>query len=460
MKLRRVLPWCLLVGGIGLAAGLGWYGWRWYCAPVAPVIDLTEDDSALVAAVEQARQQIRQDPYSGAAWGHLGKLLRAAGYVEPAVRCLAEAERLDPRNPRWPYLQGDALARRDPDAALPHLRRAVDLCGDRDAETVAPRLRLAEVLLAKGEGDEAEVQLQRALEAEPDNPSVSLYLGILAFDRATEGESAQKLLEASRKHFLRCRHSPWTQQRACAQLAAVCQRLGDTKAAAEFSQKAGTLPRDLHWPDPFVMEYLQLDVGRASRFRIIERLEAQGRFADAVFQLREMVEQNPDYKTYVGLGKDLAQVGNVAEAEQALRSAIQLAPENAQAYYLLARVQWSRAQQEREQAKAQEAFAAAAANARQVLQRRPDHALAHLVLGMAVKALGKREEAMASLQRAVQCAPELSDPHLYLGEMLLEDGQTDEARKHLEQAVQLARPDDPRPRAALERLRAAAKKRD
>jgi tetratricopeptide (TPR) repeat protein len=452
MKLPRVLLGGLLVAATGLAAGLGWWGWRWYRAPAPPVFDMSEDDPALVAAVEQARQKIRQDPYSAAAWGHLGKLLRAAGYVEPALPCLAEAERLDPRNPCWPYLQGDALARRDPDAALPHLRRAADLCGRQDAQTVAPRLRLAEGLLAKGDGDEAEAQLRRALEAEPDNPAVYLFLGILAADRDD--------LETSRKHLQRCLHSPWTRQRACVQLAAVCQRLGDAKAAAELSQKAATLPRDTHWPDPFVMDYLQLDIGRTSRFRVIERLEAQGRFADAVVQLREMAEQAPDYKTYVALGQNLAQAGNLPEAEQALRTAIQLAPENAQACYLLARVQWGRAKQEREQAKAQEAFAAAAANARQALRHRPDYAPAHLVLGMAEKSLGKRDLALASLQQAVRCAPELSDAHLYLGEMLLEDGHTDEARQQLEQAVQLAAPDDPRPRAALERLQGAGKKRD
>jgi tetratricopeptide (TPR) repeat protein len=450
MKLPRLLLGGLLVVGAGLAAGLGWWGWRWYSAPVPPVLDLDPDDTALVASVEQARLKIRQDPYSGAAWGHLGKLLRAAGYDEPALRCFAEAEQLDPRNPRWPYLQGDALARPDPDAALPHLRRAVDLCGDGNAQTVAPRLRLAQVLLAAGDGDGAEVQLRRALEAEPDNPAAYLYLGILAADRDD--------LEASRKYLLRCLHSPWTRQHACVQLAAVCHRLGDARAAAEFSRKAATLPRDTHWPDPFVMEYAQLDVGRASRFRIIERLESQGRFADAVLQLRELADQHQDYITYATLGKDLAQAGNGSEAEQALRAAIQLAPENAQAYYLLARVQWGRAGQERDQAKAQEVFAAAAGNARQALQRRPDHALAHLVLGMAEKSLGKRDLALASLQKAVRCGPELSDPHLYLGEMLSEDGHTDEARRQLEQAVQLAAPDDPRPRAALERLRGAGKK--
>jgi cytochrome c-type biogenesis protein CcmH/NrfG len=77
---------------------------------------------------------------------------------------------------------------------------------------------------------------------------------------------------------------------------------------------------------------------------------------------------------------------------------------------------------------------------------------------MAVKSLGERDEALASLRTAVRCDPELPEPHLYLGEMLLEDGHTGEAREHLEQAVQLAGPDDPRPRAALERLQGSGKK--
>jgi tetratricopeptide (TPR) repeat protein len=396
-------------------------------------------------------------PARGPARGQLGQLLRAAEeYGEQAGVCFAQAERLDPDNPRWPYLQGEILGQRDPDAALPYLRRAVDLGDRQDAENLALRLRLAELLLAKGEDEEAEANLQRALERNPDDPSLHLERGLAAFARDD--------LAASRDHLLRCQDSPFTRQRACSQLAAVCQRLGDEDAAADFSRRAATLPRDAHWIDPYLAECLQLAVGKPSRFRKAEQLEAQGRLQEAVAQLRALLAESADYRAYVALGKDLGQLGDSRGAEEAFQAATWLAPEKTQAYYYLARLAWGQAEQhwrqdsDHTQALAQ--FRTAADHARRALVCKPDHAMAHMILGLSLKYLDRRDEALASLRSAVACGPDLAYPHLYLGEMLAEDGQEAEGRHHLEQAVRLAPADDPQPRAALERLAATDKKPD
>jgi tetratricopeptide (TPR) repeat protein len=455
-KSRRVLRVVLLLGGF-LAAGLGWWGWRWVTVPAPPEVPLAEADPALAGAIEAARKKVRQQPYSAATWGQLGKLLRAAeDYGEQAGICFAQAERLDPANPRWPYLRGEGLVQRDPDAALPYLRRSVQLGAAQDANNLAPRLRLAEAHLAKGQYEEAEANLQSALLRNPDDPSLYLDLGLVAFARDD--------LEASLAYLLRCQESPFTRQRACAQLAAVCQRLGDAAAAAEFSRRAIALPRDAHWIDPYLAECLQLAVGKSSRFRAIEQLEAQGHFQEAVQQLRTLVAESADYRAYVALGKDLGQVGDYQGAEEALQTAAWLAPEMTQAYYYLARLSWGQAEQrwrqDSDSTRALAQFRAAADYARQALARKPDHAMAHMILGLSLKYQGQRAEALASLRTAVACGPDLAYPHLYLGEMLAAEGQEAEARAHLEQAVRLAPPDDPQPRAALERLGAAGKKPD
>jgi tetratricopeptide (TPR) repeat protein len=209
---------------------------------------------------------------------------------------------------------------------------------------------------------------------------------------------------------------------------------------------------------------MQLAVGKPSRFRSAEQLEAQGRFPEAVVQLRALVAEAADYRAYVALGKDLGQLGDYRGAEEALQTAAWLAPEKTQAYYYLARLSWGQAEQrwreDTDPARALSLSRAAADHARRVLARKPDHAMAHMILGLSLKYLEQRAEALASLRTAVACGPDLAYPHLYLGEMLAEDGQEAEARTHLEQAVRLAPPDDPRPRAALERLGAAGKKPD
>jgi tetratricopeptide (TPR) repeat protein len=449
MKMKRSILWFALLGAIVLLGGVGgWYLWRRAAAPVPPEVSLTDADPALVKAVGEARDQVLQHPYSVTSWGQLGKLLSAEEHKTEAVRCFAEAERLEPNNPRWPYLWADALLPRDPDAALPHLERAAALCSRSDADNIVPLLRLAELLLDQQRNDEAALHLHRALEQEPDNPSIQLDLGILALARGA--------LDESKTHLLRCQHSPFTQQKACAQLAEVHQRLGDATAAAEYGQRAASLPHDAHWIDPYVREYLQMAVGKPSRFRTVERLEGQGNLPEAVAELQEILVDGPDYRAYVGLGKDLAQMGNATGAEQAFRAAMKLTPENAQAYYQLSKLLWAQAEQrwkkESERPQALEQFRSAADLARQALARKSDHALAHMYLGLSLKYLGQHEDAMASFRTASRCSPELADPHLHAGELLLEDGKEDEARRELELAAQLAKPDDPRPRAALARL--------
>jgi tetratricopeptide (TPR) repeat protein len=446
---RRFLVILILLLLLLVSAALGWHGWRRYSAPMPPEIEATDVAPALAEALATARRTVQQEPYSAAAWGELGKLLRECGLVEKAATCFAQAEQLDPKSPLWPYLQGEALLLHDPDAALPHLRRAVSLCDRVDPDNLAPRLRLAELLLTQGAYEEAEVQLHRALEIEPDNPNVHLNLGLLAYARDD--------LETSRRHLLRSRHSPFTQQKANAQLAVVCRRLGDAPAAADYSLQARTLPHDISWPDPFRALSSRTLLGKQARLEYLDRLHTQKRHAEAVQLLRDMqAEQGPDYQISVALGQNLAELGQVSEALDALGEAIRLSPESVMAHYYRSKVFWALAEQAGRPGgdpdRARELYRSAAADAQKAIDYKADHAQAHLMLGLCLEHLGHHPEALTALRRAVQCAPDFCDPALHLGEALAKGGQPTEARVYLERALQLARPDDPRPRAALKRL--------
>ena len=442
IRLAALLLVCLLL------ASAGWYGWRVYAAPTPPEISLAQVDSSQAEALTSARREVLRSPYSAAAWGELGLLFRDCTLVEQSLACFFQAERLAPADPRWCYLQGEQLAASDPDAAQQHLRRAVRLGAKADPDNIAPRLRLAEVLLAKGDYEEAGVQLQAALEIDPDNPNVYLELGLLAL--------ANNDLDAGQRHLLRCQRSPFTQQRACSQLAALCQRKGNATAAAEFTRRAQSLPKDIPWRDPFRSQTLPTALSKANRFHFVDRLIAERRFEEAVDLLREMGREGPDFRISLTLGGSLAELGKQQESLEALSTALRLAPENVYAHYYRSRILWSQGEQLLRQsgseAKARELLQAAAEDARAALQRKPDHALAHMVLGLSMKRLQRRREAVDSLRTAVQCGPDLAEPALFLGETLAEDGQTADARRYLEQAVRLAKPDDSRPRAALARL--------
>ena len=87
-----------------------------------------------------------------------------------------------------------------------------------------------------------------------------------------------------------------------------------------------------------------------------------------------------------------------------------------------------------------------------MLVGKPDHAFAHLYLGLALNRLGKPQEGLLELRQAVRYSPESVDPHLHLGEALVAAGERKEGFAHLDRAVELAGEDDPRPQKARERL--------
>ena len=454
-KRRRFVIAILLVLLLGsTAAAWGWWWFRRPRPPAPPEIALEDVDPQLAEAIQAARAKVIENPKAAEAWGGLGKLLRISNYREQAGVCFARAEELSPDNVRWPYLRGEALLLSDPEAGLPHLRRAVEIYEKvSKPETVAPWLRLAEVLLALGRYDEAEVPLRRAQELDPDDASVRLNLGLLAYFRDD--------LEESRSQLLRCLDNPCTEKKANIHLAMIAERLGESTEAANRSRRAENLPADRAWPDAFLLECLRLAKGKQARFQYVEQLEALGRHREAVEVLQEMIDGQPDYRAYVGLGTNLALLGDFPRAEQALRAAIDLTPDNTRACYLLSRLLYVRAElmwsKDSDRAKAEALFGEAAKYAREALARKPDHAQAHMFLGMSLKHLGQRSKALASLRMAVRCGPELPDPHLHLGQLLAEDGQLAEARVQLEKAAELADPKDKRAREALKRLDANEK---
>jgi tetratricopeptide (TPR) repeat protein len=426
---------------IVFAGAAGWYGWRRYTAPMPPEIAREGLDPELAEAIEAARRKIQSDPYSVQCWGDLGKLLRAAQLYPEAVACFAQAEKLEPTNPRWPYLQGEALRLSNNSAALPPLQRAAAGAGNLDS--IAPFLRLAEVCLALGKNDEAEKQLRRALEVEPDDPTVHYTLGLLALARDNLSDSLD--------HLKHCEHSPITRRKACIQLAAVYRRMGRTQEADDYGRKADTLPPDRNWIDSFLSGVPT--VGRRARIEEISNLEKRKEYRTAVEQLNTLIQEKPDYGLYVALGRDLYELNDFNGAEQALRSAIAMDSKKFAANHELSRVLWTQAdQQERSNPKqARAKYQEAAACARRALASRPNHPMSYVILAMSLRRLGKRQEALDNLRTALQCNPNLFDAHLYLGETLAEAGQIAEARASLERACELS-PDNPRPRAALAKL--------
>src|SRR5438045_4158744 len=69
-----------------------------------PQPDLAGADPEAVELIERTRSQLLARRRSADAWGKFGMVLRAHGFAAEANECFSEASRLDPAEPRWPYL--------------------------------------------------------------------------------------------------------------------------------------------------------------------------------------------------------------------------------------------------------------------------------------------------------------------------------------------------------------------
>ncbi len=207
MKSRRLALLTLLAVTTGIAAGVAWF--LWYPSakpPEPPDINLDGTEPAVAHVIQKAQTAVRAKPRSAETWGHLGLVLRAHSYNEESNVCFAEAERLDPKDPRWPYLQG--LYQHQLDAAVPLIERAVNLCDGSAPDNTAPRLLLAETLLSRGRLADADAHLSKVRQRTPDDVRLNFDLALLAFARDDTEGCIRHLTLVSSSPFARKKGTP------------------------------------------------------------------------------------------------------------------------------------------------------------------------------------------------------------------------------------------------------------
>jgi tetratricopeptide (TPR) repeat protein len=425
-------------------------------APSPPEVPDDGNEPAVAAAVRLVRERVLKEPRSSDAWGDLGKVFLANDLAAESRACFAQADRLDPRNPRWPYFLGElTVSRGDRSEAVAYLRRAVELGAREDPGNVTARLLLAETLLALGQLDEAEAEFGRVLARQPDDVRAHLGLGRLA--------AAREDWETSRSHLLRCLDSPRARQKASVQLAAVCQRLGDAAGADKYRTQAERLPPDGPWDDPYLAESAGWAVSKRNRLAQLKQLEWTGRFAEAAAVARQLAEDFPDdFFPRLALARDVEELGDHQRAKESLRDALRLAPDNVQVRYYLSRVLVAEGEElsrqgDGDRARAADLFREAAEQARRVVAVRADFGPAYVELGLALKHLGERAAAVEGLRQAVRCNPESAQFHYQLGDALADEGQEAEARHHLEEALEFGEAEARWRPAAAARLAALKK---
>lgn len=427
-----------------LLAGGGWWAWRWWSAPAPP--ELPGDwEPVVFRFLESLRAKVVQAPRSADAWGEFGMALFGNGQNELAYTCLVQAEKLDPGSPIWPHLQAIKFHRDDNmEATIACLQRAVPNCEARDRDNAVPRLLLAELLLDRYQTESAQAHARAVLVREPDNAWAHYLMGAIA---GAHGDT-----EASLKHLTQAAVSRHLRRKAYQQLAVTYRRLEQESVAAEFAAKAGQLPKDPDWPDPYYLRAMQTMRGTKQHWQAAVEASQVGRPDESLRHYRDVAEETKDPPAQARLGKALLEAGELELAERVLRAALAAQPEMVQAQQQLGLVLMELGESLSGEA-AQAKFREAAAAALQALTRQPEHAAAHWVHGLALRRLGQKQEAIAALQKAAELRPERYQYHWHLGEALAEDGRRDEGLRQLQLAVDLAPTNDRRPAEALARLR-------
>lgn len=404
-----------------LALALWWWpnrGHRLGASVPIPEVSLTGLAPEAARLIQAQMDEVRRSPGQGERWGRLGGILKSCGFPTEAATCLAEAGRLSPRDPRWPYLRG-SLPGED---SIALWRRAAELAG-RTPEI--PRLRLARALFEAGRWDEARAVAEGVLRDTVDCPPALL---LLAQVHQARGEWAAAVEQARA-----CADSPMTGRAAATLLAVAQRRLGDPAAAERAARQAAARPPDVSWPDPYEEEVLGW---RNDPRSLSDRAQAHllgGRPEAALPLIDRLVRNHPDFaETWLLLGRVQYLRKQPAEAEATLRKHLAMDPSSVNGHFQLGM-----------SLLAQQKLAEAAESFRQAIALKADSGPAWFNLGFVLARLGRTRDAVEPFRQAIRHNPEKIDSYFLLADLHVQLGEPEEAARLAGLAAQID-PDDRR----------------
>ena len=407
----------LVLLAIVVLAGAGAVGYfafrpRKVTLPVFPRDGL---DAEVAALIETACAGIKSNPGSADAWGHLGMVLFAQNMYTPCIGVFAEAEKQDPRDPRWPYFGGLALMLERPKEGIVRLEHAAALAPG----NFHVRLRLAEQYLKLQRIEESDALFSELSREDPAHARILLGHGQILSHRGRWQEALGPLKAAA--------NDPTARRSARVALAEAHARMGNAAEAEAQRKLADTVAPDLDWADPFFDEASVFRTGLQPRIDLALDMMKKGQLREAHGLLIEVLRDHPQSdEALLTLAKVLIATNQLAPAENTLRHAIAINPRLIDGHYFLGQIAFLRTD-----------FSAAEQHFRQTTELKPAYGQAHALLGECRLKQGNRPGAITAFRTAVRYLPDLAAAHIDLGALLLEDGKAEEARKHLEMAVRL-----------------------
>jgi tetratricopeptide (TPR) repeat protein len=306
--------------------------------PEIPAVNIDGADPAIAKLVREVHGTLEKSPRSGTLWGRYAMVLHAHGFSDAAHICYDAAARLDPKNPKWPYLEGclHQIGPGGSEAALPYFERAVKL----SAPDTLARVRLADALLELGRLDEAQQEYFAILSVQEQDPQAQLGLGRVAVARRQYRE-ALRYLQAVSEH-------PRVKKTAWALLANVYNRLGDQASAVLARKRLAEMPPDVSRPDEPLKQLSQLEVGVHAELVKAQALMEQDRIPEMLALVEGTVHRYPySFEAWDALSIACVMSEDPDGAERAAKKSIQLVPRNSGAWLGLGNILiWERRYQD------------------------------------------------------------------------------------------------------------------
>jgi len=392
--------------------------------PPVPPLALDALPAAARERVAAAQQRAAAEPASAEAAGSVAMLLHSYDQFDLAEPWYRRATELDPAAFDWPYLLGVVQAERGLREDAAHTLRAATLKRPRD---VPARLKLADVLLARGDLDASAALYEELRKEHPELPQAHHGAGRVEAARGRPAAAAERFRRAT-ELFAGYGAAYYALGLAYRDLG----RADDARAALRLYEAHRMEAPALD--DPVLTRVLQLKTGPLARLAEGVRLGKEGDLEGARREHEAALAADPSLvQAHVNLISLYGRLGRGDEAERHYRSAVALSPGLAEAHYdygvLLV--------QQRRTREAAEAFERA-------LAINPNYAAAHNNLGSMLEAEGRAAEAEGHYRAAIANDPTYRLARFNLGRTLVAQRKLPEAIAELEKT--LVPEDDETPR--------------
>lgn len=406
-------------------------------------------DPPIVEIAGLKRRALLANVRNGTAWGEYGMVFDAHERFDESKVCYQTAMQFAPQDARWPFLLGQIYREEDTERCIALYRQSSQCELATPSARVAINMTLADYLMQHERRAEAQEITRRVFEMDRNNPWAALRWGQTAAEQGNE-ELATSVLSSLKT-------SVYARKRAATAMAMIHRRAGRSKPAEQFEYIASSFPDDQSFINPLLTEVSQFQRGWVVMMRTLTQLESQRNYPAALQTARRMVELYPCAKNQMILGRAYVNLADYESAIPELEDAVRSDPSLMMAQAFLGIAWFHRADGIVDAARSQlaeEYLQKSVVHLQRAVEIKADYAPGYYYLARAMLRQNRTDDALRAIQSCIQSRPEEWEGYVVWGEILAQSGKQSEAVRVTEQAVSLANPNDPRPKLALEKIKA------